>query len=139
MKANELRIGNRLQSGKYEIIVGPAFFTAFDNYDFENGKVGVLKPEIQPIPLSKEWLLRFGFKEYKNKFYIHCGNSEMSIGVNTSHDELGDAPECVVAILPGLGAPPILLVKMYVHELQNLYFALTGLELTINPTKEENQ
>ena len=132
MKANELRIGNRLQSGKYEIIVGPAFFTAFDNYDFENGKVGVLKPEIQPIPLSKEWLLRFGFyfdlktkydgywKKYKEGFEIRIYKFEdyFEYGWQLGHD-------------------PIKI--MYVHQLQNLYFALTGLELTINPTKEENQ
>ena len=72
MKATELRIGNYIRHGDYDIIVGPAFFTSFDNYDFEND--GIFKPEIQPIPLTEEWLLKFGFSFYQlteqGRFFI---------------------------------------------------------------------
>ena len=134
MKANELRIGNRLQSGKYEIIVGPAFFTAFDNYDFENGKVGVLKPEIQPIPITEKPLLKFGFKLIDlttHRVFDIAYNDRDNI-VRTFRVIIVDNGVWFIidrSVGDGTRMGINLGTFHYVHELQNLYFALTGKEL----------
>ena len=76
---------------------------------------------IKPIPLTEEWLLKFGFIELPDGLFLHSmysiayDLSDNTVKVSDSW-EFGDS------------------VK-YVHQLQNLYFALTREELTLNPTK----
>lgn len=119
MKANELRIGNWVEiiqpkKGIYTTVEQSTFSTNIEN-------------SFKPIILTEEWLLKFGFEFYetekannyimkkswrftfptegKNKgsMYLHYGNI---IWHNSSN-------------------------MQYVHQLQNLYFALMGEELTI--------
>jgi hypothetical protein len=77
-------------------------------------------PSLKPIPLTEEWLLRFGFLRqhdglvfYKNGHFIEPNNT-----VNLFDFYTGDYGDWYVTI-------------EHVHQLQNLYFALTGEELTI--------
>jgi hypothetical protein len=122
MKANELRIGNYLLPGDHFIV------TAIR----ENGLIDMENPEypeddyctkgieeIEPTPLTEEWLVKFGFTiwkagwmNYQGQIYIKPVDGLVEIG-----DSWGDTIE-VNNI-------------EYVHQLQNLYFALTGEELTI--------
>jgi len=125
MKANELRVGNYLNFEDE-----PMKFEREDfNYEF------VLSSQWEPIPLNEEWLLKFGFEkinivydsgrdygvEYKLKTeeFILVYSDDFSLGIfaNNEYDELGMDPD-------------IDLFK-YVHQLQNLYFALSGKELEI--------
>ena len=79
--------------------------------DFENNS------EYKPIPLTEEWLLKFGANKYEsdhkaNQYRIE--NMLFVIRKNTFFD---------------YGTR----VKLqFVHQLQNLYFALTGEELILN-------
>jgi len=113
MKINELRIGNwvlaRLvpyQIDEMEVKAsGYGRIGLYHNYRIDKG-------EVRPIPLTEEWLLKLGFENNEliaahNKFIWfknHIGISGM-LGVVKP-------VEC-----------------KYVHQLQNLYFALTGEEL----------
>ena len=77
-------------------------------------KISVLKP----IPLTEEWLFKFGFDNKFNKGKINIipkGRLGYKNGRTyfNSWTILEKQPD-------------------YVHELQNLYFALTGEELTLN-------
>jgi hypothetical protein len=109
MEVNELRIGNYLSDGKEVFKVEKAFFTLLElNMQF-----------CKPIPLTEEWLLRFGFVEsqdidtvfglklndfwYINEFQIRNKFNAILLDVELK----------------------------YVHQLQNLYFALTNKELTL--------
>jgi hypothetical protein len=76
---------------------------------------------VRPIKLTEEWLINFGFEKqmewtYKipikgNNFLVYyIGEKGWSIG-NKNYSDF----ECI-----------------YVHQLQNLYFALTGLELELS-------
>ena len=80
---------------------------------------------LQPIELTEEWLLKFGFKRVGN--YVGIGfNPRMSIQF---HD--GNSAECDITQTGQMISFRHGHIK-YVHQLQNLYFALTGEELTID-------
>lgn len=102
MNAKDLRIGNFVndENGITQIQLG----------DFYNMEIDRNCP-YNPIPLTEEWLLKFGFRQidkysfaYKG-FFIH----KRKIGFKYSKK----------------------LIINSVYQLQNLYFALTNEELTI--------
>ena len=116
MNKNELRFGNLLQDRlgnlcrveeinknefKAPTIHGP--ITAIPN---------------KPIILTETWLIKFGFK--KNNNWFSNDLFEIDIESRGLH----------VRLIMG-GSSKYLLHIKYVHQLQNLYFALTGEELTM--------
>jgi hypothetical protein len=118
MKANELRIGNLVMyDGRvFEIDTIAKEFPTLNTIEFGIGVVDWMN--INPIPLTKEWLLKFGF--YKSDNY---GNDEYRLdGYSYFRGRfyISDCDECGEDVEIN-----------FVHELQNLYFALTKKELTI--------
>jgi hypothetical protein len=115
MKASELRIGNWGHSGitKEDFII--------EAHDIVNISGGFDNGKVQPIPLTEEWLVKFGFVKNNSGFYEQKRF--------TYHPEYG------WKILSQWikGWVNVAEIK-YVHQLQNLYFALTGEEL-----KQEQQ
>ena len=114
MKGNELRIGNYVYfKNGLDTVVG----TEMD-YIMSNHTRRWEKKNIKPIPITKEWLLKFGFTQIYNCTYeieIDGHVIEFDLRFRKMSVYFGD----------------ILLQLKYVHELQNLYFALTSEELTI--------
>lgn len=127
MKAQELRIENYVSAKSPErekweepYIIGL--------WDLESLLYHKERINIKPIPLTEEWLKKFGFEYdedelvYYKSMFDYCGNeSEDFILLIVSNDENYFS----VAIAESY--EPI----EYVHQLQNLYFALTGEELTL--------
>lgn len=113
MKAEELRIGNLV-----------AHEPTIDDWENIIVKCGtIVKCEIspdsfEPILLTEEWLERFGFEEVIVEGYpIYISRNGFTVEYYSD--------ESIFLILN-------FEVKVkYVHQLQNLYFALTGEELTI--------
>lgn len=107
MKANELRIGNWVNS---------AFkYTRVNTIVLKNLEDGV---KFLPIPLTEEILLKCGF-EY-NKHY------------DSYVKETDRASEFIIRAKDFVMCDIDLIVKLrHLHQLQNLYFALTGEELNI--------
>ena len=111
MEAKELRIGNLVYDtlGKVNKI----------NLEALNDILKEPKNQIKPIPLTEEWLLSFGFESYnleytwKNKNLI-IEKSENGY-VKLADDYFIDSFEF-----------------KHVHQLQNLYFALSNEELILN-------
>ena len=138
MKATELRIGNLVYCGDKEIHK----ITYIQNDILEGVCVskegGHLVPNnyFAPIPLTEEWLLRFGFKKRdKSHYSLYYElrmefNKGMSMKIFCLTQFWKDGSVCVLD-------PSNLNTIMnqteikYVHTLQNLYFALTGEELKI--------
>lgn len=129
MKANELRIGNLVYfdfNGKSDLhIIIPR-----DIHVMNLCEIGKEESECyKPIPLTKEWLLKFRFelqygfggikRYYKDRYLIENGIS-MFFDNGFSFRITTDAQNSTHASS----------VK-YVHQLQNLYFALTSKELEI--------
>jgi len=126
MKETELRIGNYIsnQDGTLRgIPIGEPHIV--DKTDFKWAEMYV------PIPLTEEWLLKFGF-ELKDKInmgfikQINFPHMKNYLYVNSKYyttalwDEISQK-EFLIMLNP----------CQYVHQLQNLYFALTNEELTI--------
>ena len=111
MKANELRIGNYVLAEVGLPMLQIHYITASDILAYYNNAVKCL-----PIPITEEWLLKFGAEE-NNSFYINGYNFSIHLesgNLSFDHGEYTD-----------------LATIKYVHQLQNLYFALTGEELTV--------
>jgi len=109
MKASELRIGNYvIEKGKIKPIHSVSNHNAKDY------------SKIEPIPLTEEWLVKFGFKKNeKNRFILMEGD----VDILFNEDLNGWTCD---------GINFSINMTEYVHKLQNIYFALTGEELTIN-------
>lgn len=113
MKTTDLRIGNLV----WDNYSGEMIVSAIDG-DYVSLRKTLNLPEgsykidgIHSLELTEEWLLKFGFKPFckdwsKKNLIIHT--RKRGFIVRTS-----------------------ILQLSYVHQLQNLYFALTGEELTI--------
>lgn len=126
MNANELRIGNFVNVPRAD--QSPFRIDAFESLSNKFIKVAMIHPEygenfhpltwygndLNPIPLTEEWLLRFGFehREFsfdKGSFFLskRTGKNEYLYQAHTNRFQV-----------------------KYVHQLQNLYFAVKGTELT---------
>ena len=75
---------------------------------------------VEGIPLTEEWLLKFGFDE----------NLELVIRESLSIEFNEDMQASLWAGLYIAGEADSLKIE-YVHQLQNLYFALTGEDLEV--------
>ena len=114
----ELRIGNYVSINRIERKV--------KNTDFIQASFEL---KLNPIKLTEEWLLKFGFdlitkgsdeSGYIKEYYLLDN-------LTIVYDENFD-----LSICSDLGICPFLKNFKLVHQLQNLYFALTGEELTTN-------
>ena len=91
------------------------------------------KESNEHIPISKEWLLKFGFEKIESDYRIQIqkddnqGNSDYWIYVDSGFDN--ESNKFKVMLVSGEG-DWFTSKNKYVHQLQNLYFALTGEELT---------
>src|SRR5687768_8050790 len=109
---NELRIGNLVYPNKENSTPWKIMEISQDEVRFgpKNDSIAVSLDVIEPIPLTPEILESFGFGKI-NSFEI-WSNGKIGIGFKDgefSHDGGGEGN--------------------YLHQLQNLHFALTGEEL----------
>lgn len=117
MKIQELRVGNYIyREGRKTKVY------SIEPNNWFNGESDKLKP----IPLTEEWLLKFGFKEGA---HIAEGCHEWTLQNNRKFrlQVLGSLI-CVSDTCELLEEIEL----KYVHQLQNLYYALTGQELEIH-------
>ena len=130
MKASELRIGNYVTTLTGDKVLLPTMITekigeidlfSVELYDYKKSfaeqhpRICNLK-YISPIPLTEEWLRRFGFKQ-RNVGYYFIKDMCLSYANVGLHN--------YTLRLDGYYIHDI----KHVHQLQNLYFALTNTEL----------
>ena len=126
MKAEELRLGNYTE---YNIID-----EGRDEWIFNQVEISDLADprDLRPIPLTEEWLLNFGFeRDDEDEAYVGSGlyiedrNRDRYMS-QEKRDSLKDSFGVWF-----VNSGRLIRDIKYVHQLQNLYFALTGEELTI--------
>lgn len=128
MKANELRIGNYFMFGELR---HKASYHDIANL-YESALINkVPSGSYKPIPLTEDWLLKFGFelKDDINNGFAKPINEEYG----TEHYYLYVNPKYFTTCLIDNKKPHEIFINSvkYVHQLQNLYFALTGEELKL--------
>ena len=118
MKESELRIGNwvncKIYNGNSNVNI------QFDS--FESKYIHLF----EPIPLTEEWFVKLGFEKYTNSiggdsFRIY---SEKRISEPVLDYDIKNG----YCAIQGRVSNVLNRVK-YVHQIQNIYFALTGEEL----------
>ena len=121
MKATELRIGNWVKWNYEERSDGNAYPVEF-GYELDDIKNN---PNIvKPIPLTEEWLVKFGFEKMDAFGWV---KDFITLDESVAHYSFDmwrgtySIEKCDMTEIPQE-------IK-HVHQLQNLYFALTGQEL----------
>ncbi len=112
MKANELRIGNLVNV----IGITPVRITPYHILDISDGDM-----QYSPIQLNEEWLVKMGF------FYTEFGYrmpNKASTYLNINQDGIS----CYLSIHHA-SEYCISYGMKYVHEIQNLHYALTNTEI----------
>jgi hypothetical protein len=117
MNPTDLRIGNLVLIGKEVNILELVDFADI----YENNTI----IHFEPIPLTEEWLLNMGFDKAINGWF--CSKEYLWLMQNKLNNQW-------FANVNGIGNIDCKRID-YVHSLQNLYFALTGEELTFSTSK----
>jgi hypothetical protein len=99
IEAKDLRIGNWVYLSSHKKDIGEV------HLGFNNTNLDLF----EPIELTEEWVIKFGYEDLIDMAISFCKQSEY-YGVEITSEDLR---------------------KIKVHEAQNLYYALTGGELTI--------
>ena len=121
MKASELRCGNYVY-----------FEDELLKFDFE---MGWNFDYIKPIPLTEEWLLKFGFKEikrYTHDFEEIIYGKSIIVGSENHCETLTISMPFKVGFIGDYLSDQEYTLNIdikHVNQLQNLYFALTNEEL----------
>jgi len=109
MKSTELRIGNLVMC-KNKTITDFLDTVSLNIHHLTDIVEENKEYQYEPIPLTEEWLVKFGFELQKYDDWTHYWNGSIDL-----HDFTYDG----------------FVELKHVHQLQNLIHALTGEELTI--------
>jgi len=83
---------------------------------------GPVREHYKPIPITEDWLVNLGFVQPKDKFdYYKDDLIEVCVQDDTVH----------VWVLYSVGSAIQVFHIQYIHQLQNLYFSLSGKELEL--------
>jgi hypothetical protein len=129
---NELRIRNLVQLNE-EILTVETIFEYTNDFHTrnKNGKSLYNSIQVQPIPLTQEWLEKFGARYYigtVDSYYLPLTNLKCELHFEVYVKNNG---QDIVTTIKGQFCELILDPIKAVHQLQNLYFTLAGDELTL--------
>ena len=117
MKPNELRIGNYV----YGFGTNPGIVDELHKSHlciaWDNGTVTYSYDELKPISLTEDWLKKFGFRNT-----VLNGWTKKRFPIFELINNVLYPPDYLLSTF---------IVIKYVHQLQNLYFALTEKELIL--------
>lgn len=123
MKPNEIRVGNYAKDsmGKERTIdLSDYSYESDTTFDFEKWN---------PIHITSEWLLKFGLEKTGYSRWTLKGFHRLSYDIVYGNGK--------VILTRGESSSELFIENIqYVHQLQNLYYSLTGQELTIKQDVE---
>ena len=121
IKVNEMRVGTLVMDGSSIVQVNSRMIAMVEKDE----------AEFDPIPLSEDILLRLGFE--KRQFHQRAEfNLEFDVD-NQKHFLEVAYPRNIERDVIVYFDRSFYKHIQYLHQLMNLYFALTGTELTLNP------
>lgn len=135
IKSNELRIGNLIENGFKKSNGFPDYIDRVVSLS-EEGEINIWSESLKnqnggsecmvalPIQLTEDWLIKLGFERLSEKYYI-LDMCEFSTRYYYSYSGGFWRFEVEGKLVSEL---------KYVHQIQNIYFVLTGKELILNST-----
>lgn len=141
MEARELRVGNYVDTPKdgqnpFRIDIIEVYQTGFFKvgmvYDANVHPLTWYSTSISPIQLTEDWLVRFGFVEIDNHYTLFLDDKKCDLTskrLTYWKHQPNYTPSELELSRSGISFKSIF--NPTVHQLQNLYFALTGEELTL--------
>ena len=142
MEANELRIGNlvyvtdNLTNLIFKEITPINIHNLMHLTGWDKSPIDI---EFEPIPITEEWLLKFGFVKEENNIDV-CYQIEIKDGYFLEYFKSMTYTSLMLREVNNVVGDSLFYlpnIPTFVHSLQNLYFALTGKELEINMTADE--
>ena len=137
INSKDLRIGNFVNSitlGIKEAVItglapsGKCFLKDTSTVDYID--------QLEPIYITQEWLLNFGAEDFEDFYKLNAGKNRCLIVELYSdfirlnyYAKWGNQGKAA-----SLGS----FEPLYIHQLQNIFFALTGEELSVKETDVEN-
>lgn len=134
MKAEHLMIGNYVKPtgidfgdrhreiNQIHLLQNNQYIVYFKSYP-----VGCYLDKLEPIPLDEEWLVKFGcIGQSINRHKTNYWNKELDFSIDAENTFTGD--KLYYYLVHNQARRKNI---QYVHELQQLYLALTGTPLTI--------
>jgi hypothetical protein len=129
IQPNELRIGNKIKGNvvyKGEAKTFERFNDGFSVVFFSDGSIhgiGEFLKDCEPIPLTEDWLLKFGFENITKDWYTDKCYRMTAEKTGTTFD-YWLTEQAIYR-----NEETLLTCAYYVHHLQNLIYALTGKDL----------
>lgn len=134
MKTSELRLGNFVHEsygGTYQVLaLTPDYVDLVKPLMSVPGRYDI--SSIEPLMLTEEWLLQFGFERLNSTAFKKTHPNEMFDYIIYTG---GKYCICIDSSQEGEEYSAFSWDIEYVHQLQNLYFALTAEELTVEIDK----
>jgi hypothetical protein len=134
MQSKDLRIGNYIDYPDSNIGISKIHHFGFDHLSRQYLVDGFDIDDFLPIPITKVWLLNFGFEDIDlqmsgSNWLVKNHRTQWKKQFRISfHEQLKVWNFTIECVSP----PTLSLCEIkYVHQLQNLYFALTGEELEL--------
>ena len=116
---NELRVGNLVFVDLYDEIKILVESICSINKDIFNSTTGEIPfTSLKPIPINEDLLCKLGFNKTGGTYELCNGLIELVYAKNAMYEVIEGQWKSIENI-------------KYLHQLQNLYFALTGRELTV--------
>jgi len=124
MKVNnkELRLHNLVRNKNTNTV---EFITAIQNTEvLETNEIGYTIEEFEPIEINEDWIIKAGFKkvEYKDKYWYKL-QIPNEFDLHLTSDNYINNEWRVNVVDWNINCK-------YLHQLQNLYYTLSGQELT---------
>ena len=128
MKPNEVRIGNKVYDTE-----GEENTVGIEALKYLLAYGGTRQCQVKPIPITEEWLERM---RYTKSPYWVGGYILLRDNLYLEQRLFSDSWFTYLRYGRDVSQKQKLTGCIYVHQIQNLYFALTGEELEIKPLKE---
>ena len=120
--ARELRTGNYIS---FNVVDNPFQVTAKEILMIENGQMNDSQSYyLEPIQLTEKWLIDFGWGkgEHDTEYYDNVSMDQCILAYNVNSKMFTIESHRDIIEIPNIE---------YVHTLQNVFYALTGKELTL--------
>ena len=118
MKAEELRIGNIIKfSESDEIFLAYEIMPSGFRVRNKNEDTWIEEWQFEGIEITQDWLVKFGFLKMNSTWWTCYKNTNFRMSISFDLELSGNWTGIRIK---------------YVHQLQNLFYALTGEELSLS-------